>query len=98
MKSDTHDLPKTRKGWIVYYARKYSIVISVALCIGLVAIFNSFKQKHPELVKSKPSQIMADYIFPQKYRNSGMTNHRKANFESSFDLQHVKGVIMRSQE
>ena len=72
IKKDTYDLPKTTKGWVIFYFKKYIIVISIIVCILLIWLFGQFKNKHPELVKSKPSEVWTNYKMPENYTENSI--------------------------
>ena len=72
IKKDTYDLPTTTQGWIIYYFRKYSIIMSLVLCGGLIWLFKTYKNKHPDLVKSEPSQILSNYQMPTNFSENSI--------------------------
>ena len=38
----------------------------------MILLFNKFKNKHPELVKSKPSQVLSDYKMPENFTENAI--------------------------
>ena len=72
IKKDTYDLPKTTRGWISLYFRKYSIIISLFVCGCMIWLFTRFKNQHPELVQAKPSQVMSNYKMPENFTENSI--------------------------